>query len=347
MQPQNPQDSSLFFQELPHEIRLEIYSQVFYSTRLSFGKRFGTSRTGTYVTLHPAPTSLSLLRVCRRINSEIGHSWIGQVLLSFEDAETMLGKLSALEPSVLTKLRYMRVSGSPPSLWLGGDTGTIRHGWPNMLKVLPGLCLQRLTIVGDVSYLSDLSELSTLLKHSNGWKELYYLTHNSAILEYTNQMRYPLRRAAERHDPPKVLTFDSRLVSRDGSTASVSIYRSINAAEHGLMISKPTARERFSGRASEPCDKRGGGHIAALTKHEETRKDVLFVVRRGEGVDYAVKPGSCLVPNDIREIGMWRRSQWQGTSCDSKVDIYKHVDDYEWTPQHDRVAKADDDLMRP
>lgn len=346
MQPQNPQDLSLFFQELPDEIRLEIYSHVFYSTRLSFGKRFGASATGTYITLRPASKSLSLLLVCRQINSEIGHSWIGQILLSFEDAETMLGKLSALEPSVLTKLRYMRISGSPPSLWLGSDTETIRHGWAHMLKVWPGLCLHRLTIVGDVSCLSDLSSLSELIAHSEGWKELYYLTHNSAILECTNQMRRPLKRAAGRHRTPRVLTFNSKLVSCDGPTASVSIYRSIHAAEHGLMISKPAAREAFPGRASEPCDEHGGGQIEAPTKYEEMRKDVLFVARRGNRVDYAVKPGSSLVPYDTREVKIWRPSQWQGICCDSKVDIYKHVDDYEWTPEHDLVARADDKFIR-
>lgn len=347
MQPQNPQDSSLFFQKLPLEIRLEIYSHVFYSTRLSFGKRFGASDIGTYITLRPAPNSLSLLRVYRKINSEIGHSWIGQVLLSFEDAETMFGKLSALQPSVLTKLRYMRICGSSPSLGLESDTGTIRHGWAHMLKVCPGLCMHRLTIVGDVSYLSDLSSLSELIAHSEGWKELYYLTHNSAILEYTNQMRYPLKRAAERHRTPTVLTFNSKLVSRDGPTASVSIYRSTHAVEHGLMISKPAAREVFPGQASETRDERGGGQIEAPTKHGEMRKNVLFVARRGKGVDYAVKPWSSLVPNDTREVKIWRPSQWQRISCDSKVDIYKHVDDYEWTPEHDRVARAEDELMRP
>lgn len=346
MQPRNLHDSSLFFQKLPLEIRLEIYSHVFYSTRLLFGKRLGASATGTYITLRPAPRSLSLLRVCCQINSEIGHSWIGQVLLSFEDAETMLGKLSALQPSVLTKLRYMRISGSPPGLCLGDDTETIRHGWAHMLKVWPGLCLHRLTIVGDVSYLSDLSSLSELIAHSEGWKELYYLTHNSAILEYTNQIRYPLKRAAERHRTPTVLTFNSRLVSCDGPTASVSIYRSTHAAEHGFMISEPTTREAFSGRASEPRDERGDRQIAAVTKDEEMRKDVLFVARRGEGVDYAVKPWSSLVPNDTREVKIWRPSQWQGICCDTKVDIYKHVDDYEWTPEHDRVARADDELIR-
>lgn len=111
MSVQDPQDSSLFFQNLPTEIRLEIYSYLFYSTRLSFGKR------STYVPdrlsairLRPAPNGLSLLRVCRRVSNEIGDSWLGQVLFSFEDPVTMLDKLADLDLQTRGKLRHIRYS---------------------------------------------------------------------------------------------------------------------------------------------------------------------------------------------------------------------------------------------
>lgn len=156
IQPRSPQGSSLSL-KLPIEIRLEIYSRVFYSTRLAFGGRLRTatpvslshrltdSANLEHVQLRSVPNSLSLLCVCRRVNGEIGHSWIGQVLFSFEDAQTTFRKLTALEPSVLAKLRHMRISGVQPRLELGGDYRTTQSGWDNMLKVLPGLCLDRLS----------------------------------------------------------------------------------------------------------------------------------------------------------------------------------------------------------
>lgn len=338
MQPQDPQDSSLFFQKLPPEIRLEIYSHVFYSTRLSFDRRLTKStpvsspnrwtRRVNYasVQLRPAPNSLSLVRVCRRVNVEIGHSWIGQVLFSFGSAQTMLEKLAALEPSMLAKLRHMRTTGRPPTLSLQSDQETRKYEWADMLNVLSGLCLDRLTVLGDYAPTGrvDLETLDKLIKHSDGWKELYFLSHNSAILELHTQYWWP----GDAHSAPRLSNFNSALVSRDESTASVSIYRSIHAAEYGLMISKPATREAFSYRGPGPIEE--AERNAARNPHE-MKKEVLVVARRGRGVDCAVKP----LPSDIRDVKVVQRRKKSNVRYEGiEVDTYKHVDDYEWTPFH-------------
>lgn len=342
MQPQNSQHWSLFFCKLPAEIRLEIYSHVFYSTRLLFGKRLRTSSTVssshrltdsvnlTCVTLRPAPNSLSLLRVCKRVSGEIGHSWIGQALFSFEGAEAMLEKLAALEPAVLSKLRHMRISGRQPTLLLGGDHKTAQRGWDQMLKVLPGLCLHRLTILGTPSPEDDLPILDQLIKHSDGWRELNYVAHNSDILRLSRHSRWQ----ADVDGSTRPSNFNSALVSRDGPTASVSIYRSIQSAESGFIISRPATREAFTGWPTKPIEIRGVRHNGAVMTLAERKKEVLFVARRGKEVDYAIKPESSLRPNDTREVKVRQGRKRPGISYESAVDTYKHVDDYEWTPLH-------------
>ncbi|KAG6364174.1 hypothetical protein INS49_005772 [Diaporthe citri] len=315
IQPRSPQGSSLFL-KLPTEIRLEIYTRVFYSTRLSFGGRVRTATPVSLsrrltdsanlenVQLRSAPNSLSLLRVCRRVNSEIGHSWIGQVLFSFEGAQTTFRKLTALEPSVLAKLRLMRMSGQQPRLKIGGDYRTTQRGWDNMLKVLTGLCLDRLIILGDRSLRDDLPTVAELIKHSDGWKELYYLLHSSAILEFTD-LFWSLGDVYGARGP--------------------SIFNS----------SLPLARS-FLARP-KPIEECGAELNAALTRQREEnkKKELLFVAHKGKGVDYAVKPGSTLLPNDTREVTL-RKGRIRGgiRSGFVKVDTYEHVDDYEWTPMH-------------
>lgn len=101
------------------------------------------------------------------------------------------------------------------------------------------------------------------------------------------------------------------------------------------MISKPATREVISGPPPEPTEERGVGLNAALTRQQEEnkKKDLLFVACQGKGVDYAVKPGSRLLPHDTREVTL-RKGRIRGgiRSGFVKVDTCEHVDDYEWTP---------------
>lgn len=258
LQPQDSQDPSLFFRKLPPEIRSEIYSQVFYSTRLSFDGRLTTPVpprdtsmpwrvTYAYFDLRPAPNSLALLRVCRKVSGEIGDSWIGQVLFSFGDTKMMLEKLGALQPSTLAKLRHMRITGGrEPKLEIKQNHQVSKHhGWAEMFKLLPGLCLDRLTVLGHHApgAIVNLASLDQLIKHSDGWKELYFVSHCSAILELHTTLWCFWR--SDVPSSPRLSVLDPALVMRDGPTASASIYRSIHVAENGRMITEPAAREGF------------------------------------------------------------------------------------------------------
>ncbi|KAL2276570.1 hypothetical protein FJTKL_00745 [Diaporthe vaccinii] len=368
----NSQESSLFFQKLPPEIRLDIYDHPFGSTRLSFGKRPAriAGKMGN-VHLRPAPNSLSLLRVCRRVTDEIGDSWLGQVLFSFEDPKTMLDKLADLDPQALAKLRHMRyLSDDMLTFKIRVDDGQ-HTGWrfrlDNVLKLLPGLRLDRLTVVGGPGAQFGYRALDPLINHSDGWKELYYVSYNSVMLGFGKSDRLfgkyewgGVLRA------PQPSTWNQVLTSRDGPTASI--------AEPG--------KESQYGIESD----------ATLMTPGEKQKELLVVARRGKDVDYAVNEASPLLQYDIRRYwpGMkWGQIRYMAidwffeemcqeadfneddeddeelrqeltllyapplrrhdrspindaavrTEVDErgypiKVDTYKHADDYEWTPYH-------------
>lgn len=297
MSTRDPQDSSLFFQKLPTELRLEIYSHLFCSTRLSFGKR-PTLATGKLrnIRLRPAPNSLSVLRASRRVNDEIGDSWLGQVLFSFEDPETMLDKLADLDRQTLGKLRHLRYS-CEHSLEL--TTGVMENGeylgWsyqlPDILKLLPGLRLDRLTVVGQSLAQCRYLRLDSLIKHSDGWKELYFLSNNSVMLGFGkfDKMfgKYPWN-AAQGLRAPQPSTWIEALATRDGPTASVTIYRSTDAALRGSMISKPATCQAFADQVAEPGKESQYGveSDSALMAPGERGKEILVVARRGKGADY-------------------------------------------------------------
>ncbi|KAK4130481.1 hypothetical protein BT67DRAFT_445719 [Trichocladium antarcticum] len=164
----NPQTGSLLFQKLPQEIRDHIWAQLFYSTRFTCGER-PTGRIST-VPIKPAPNGLALLRTCRRAQLEIGDSWLRHVLFCFEDIEAMLDKLSALSVDVLSKLRYMRVRGD--TLMLSYPDDDVFYRLVSALKLLPGLQLDQLTVLGGHGIQVCYDSLGSLIKDGNGWKTL-------------------------------------------------------------------------------------------------------------------------------------------------------------------------------
>lgn len=372
MAPPNRQDSSLFFQQLPTEIRLKIYSQLFRSTRLSFAERHGHAvrkKRRLLACLRPAPNSLSLLRVCRRVTDEIGDSWLGQVLFIFRDPEIMLDKLTSLDSQNLSKLRHMRYSEERLDGVLRARNGNpLGHGYhlAHILKLLPGLCLDRLTVFGEARKEIRYRELDDLIKHSNGWKELCFLSHDSAMLGYPKLGKGRYGQVPEEFlRAPQPSTWRQALSHRDGPTASVRIYRASDAAGHGSRVPKPATCQLFVDQVAEPYKKYGVEEDAALMAPGEKQKELLVVARRGKGVDYVEKPGSPLFTADIRKdwpgmtwgqiraldvgwddvtrsivrpngLGSPNHDEAAGSKVDNferiiKVDTYDHVDEYQWS----------------
>ncbi|KJR81871.1 uncharacterized protein SPSK_00712 [Sporothrix schenckii 1099-18] len=305
---------------LPQEIRDEIYAYVFYSTRLTMGRRVtcapptdspcsgsaSSSRTLSpepdeadevqhsqcrmtpgRVTTHvkPARHSMALFLVCRQITRELisDNAWIGQVLFNFEDAATMLDVLGGVfaTPAQRSLVREVRVregglfvhqrlpsllplptvpedNSTPLSSASSSTQQQQQQQQPQqqfrqrflllggLMRLLPGLCLDRLTVLPalpcrvhkstrchnlpsvnmynmsvtshpppPVSLAAPHEMLTELLHAGSGWKELCYVHHDTNML------------AADKHRPSSV---EAMMVNMGFWDADMDTYDDVFAA---------------------------------------------------------------------------------------------------------------------
>jgi hypothetical protein len=368
----NQQVQSMFMHKLPQEIRDEIYANVFCSTRLAFGERSIGRIDRRHVVSSARGTALALLRTCRRMQDEIGVSWLPKVLFHFEDPESLLNKLAIIPITTRKQIRHVRVSGDP--LMISWEDDDVYYRTAQALKLLPGLQLDTLTILGNRGAAVGYHTLNMLVRCSDGWKELHYLSHTSELLGYKEDMSIlgvpdPLVDQYLRR--PQPTEWQRALEQRDGqaSNPSVVIYRATISATPGAVLQSDT-RKLFTQAFTADQDARNFGQVedAALMRPEEIGKELLIVVKRGDGVDYAEKEDSPhLAIGDIREDlpGMtWKdikadqdafmkrhddddyfesddddwsdgqTSPWRQPEKNVIVDTYSHVDEYTWPPLH-------------
>ncbi|OAA67921.1 hypothetical protein SPI_00116 [Niveomyces insectorum RCEF 264] len=351
----HPQDASLLMQ-LPQELRDEIYAHVFFSTRLASGAR-STARFGGDQEVRSAPHALALLRTCRRVHAEIGTRWLHMVLFSFETPKALLDKLTNVSIATRSLIRHVRVSGLPLVLSLEEDD--LYYRTLAVDKLLPGLQLDRLTVLGTRSDKISYETLTNLIRDSDGWKELYYVTHNSAFLGYKDNWG-----GFDESEPdpylrvPQPAGWQAILDARDGAASqpSVTIYRATDPDRPcSVLHAHLQAREPFVQRlaAGQTLATFGTTEDAVLMQTGQREREMLVVAKRGQGVDYQEKENSPFLDDDIRKemSGMtWKQFQamyagddedWpsrDGEDGQSKkpllVDAYKHVDDYVWPPDY-------------
>ncbi|EEU33633.1 uncharacterized protein NECHADRAFT_19117, partial [Fusarium vanettenii 77-13-4] len=159
------------------------------------------------------------------------------------------------------------------------------------LRLLPGLRLDILTVLGlrtkEVSY----DTLNSLIRESCGWKELQYISHSSEVLGFAKLER---------------LHFgdESILEDRDGalSRPPVAIYRSTVSDCPGSVINV-NARARFEQKMPEDTAAQeafGIAEDAGLMAYGERGKKIMIIVKRGAGVNYEQKKDSRFIQSDIR-----------------------------------------------
>ncbi|KAK0741953.1 hypothetical protein B0T21DRAFT_408810 [Apiosordaria backusii] len=346
----NAQSSSLLFC-IPFELRDEIYSHLFTSTRLTFGSRVANDNK-TIITLHPPPHALALLRACRRINAEIDKSWLSQVLFKFEDPKTMLDKLAGLSFEDLSLIRYVTVRGDSMLLTYLPKRH-VHHRLVSVLKLLPGLQLHQLTVFGGHGDKFQYRTLDELVRYGSGWRELRFISHSSGMLGYAYYcFDEALRQRYQRRPQPEY--WQSVVDERDGvqSCPSVVVYRATRPGHRGDVLRAQT-REQIQQSdtivshtgASYASDEYGTAEDPVLVGEGERSKEVMVVVRRGRhGVDYQEKDGRPLLSNfDIRrefpgrtwaEIRAACIEAWDGEDRPTfvrQVDLYHDIDEYIWT----------------
>lgn len=356
----DPQTKSLLFQRLPQKIRDHIWTQLFYSTRFTFGERT-TGRIGR-VKIKPAPNGLALLRTCRRVQLEIGESWLRRVLFCFEDIEAMLDKLSALPVETLSKLRHMRVSGD--TLMLSYPDDDVYYRLASTLKLLPGLQLDQLTVLGGRGLQVNYDTLGGLIKDGNGWKTLRYICFSSAMLGFPSEHNISHPTVDWGAQPrywrkPQPKHWQTVIEGRDGVTSnpSVAVYRAKEPALYGSIVD-PSRRVTFEQKPYHGQDLRADVFPAdpELMTGDEQKKELMVIVKRGSGVNYEEKKDSPFIESDIRRDlpdMTWKQiralcidnpfdneDEEEGwPPCDeeddpTEADIYKDVDEYIWTPLH-------------
>lgn len=339
---------------LPQELRNKIHSYLFSSTRFTSGKRT-TARMDSQ-NLVPAPHGLALLLSCRQAYVEIGNTWLSQVLFCFESPEAMLDKLAKIPLETRSTIRHVRVSGGP--LMISFDDDDVYYRTSQALKLLPGLKLDRLTVLGSTIAEVSYETLNLLVKHSDGWKELHYISHASAFVAYKrNWLTFGDADDDRYLREPQPAGWQRNLEDRDGSNsgASVTIYRSISPHRVGSVMHAAT-RVMFTQTLAPGQDikKFNEEEDSQLMAPGECEKEMLVVVKRGRGVDYEEKQGSrYLADGDVRsefpgKTWMEIKAEQDRMLADSDdelfsddedegealVDDYSHVDDYAWPPFH-------------
>ncbi|KAM5353460.1 hypothetical protein ACJ41O_000110 [Fusarium nematophilum] len=158
---------------------------------------------------------------------------------------------------------------------------------------------------------------------------------------------------------PQPAHWQSVLEDRDGalSRPSVTVYRSTVSGCPGSAMNANT-RERFEQKVPEHTETREAFGItedAGLVADGERDKEMMFIIKRGAGVDYEQKKDSRFIESDIRRDmpgRTWKEIRYEcidhifaddddsplrydedddGTS---DIDSYEDVDDYVWPPLH-------------
>ncbi|KAH7120568.1 hypothetical protein EDB81DRAFT_631449, partial [Dactylonectria macrodidyma] len=242
----NPQGKSPLFACLPPEIRREIFSLVFYNTRVTYGSVY---RNGTWSTnIKPAPNSLALLRTCRRAKEEVGDSWLGKILFSFRNPETMLDKLTPLPRETRAKIRYLHVFDE--TIRLNLQRGVFLFELHLAFRMLPGLRLDILTIQGDGKNHFVYDAVTNAVWLSSGWKELRYITRTSGVLGF-KKVDYPFvhgQNAKFKYwRQPQPAYWKHFMKKRDGAASepSIAIYRSLKSHSPGTVLD-PKMRQLFN-----------------------------------------------------------------------------------------------------
>lgn len=113
--------------------------------------------------------------------------WLSRVLFNFEHVEALLDKLSVLPSAKLSQICHLRTRAQPLILYFEehGHDACYRLAWS--LKLLPGLRLDTLTVLGSSRSTNAHGTLTGMIKHGNGWKELCYVTMDSTMLGFQKE----------------------------------------------------------------------------------------------------------------------------------------------------------------
>jgi hypothetical protein len=302
--------------------------------------------------MKPAANSLAILRSCRRIYNEAKELWLRNVFFNFENTEDLMDKLSTLPGKTLSAIRHVRTGGRPVMMEPPDNDDDVYYRVPFVLKLLPGLRLDSLTVLGDTGPEVAYQTIEFFINYGHGWKELRFITHTSEVLAFKtmNDIFGPPMYQRE----PQPRAWNEAILRRDGrdSGASVTIYRS-KRLDSGSVL-KPSNRQPFGQNVTSPKELQNFAKEAdqELLSDGEKGKELLIVVKRGCSADISNVGRVQVNGFDLREWanGMtWARIRKEcidhqyGASDEEdseeddiesvKTDVYDDPDEYQF-PSH-------------
>ena len=258
----------------------------------------------------------------------------------------MLDKLSPLPVDAISKIRHLRISHTwitlrfpddyEPDDDLGHGPGDCKlYHLAAVLKLLPGLQLDQLTVLGSAGGRDNHETLLHLVKDGSGWKTLRFICYNPTGLWL------PLD---DDHGWTMLFTreLQTSIEGRDGvaSTPSVALYHVRDTALSGSILDAGN-RSRYGQQSPDGQELRP--EVLPGSPDSEPKRELMVVVKRGDGVDYQEKKGSPLIECDLRReldgTDAWTKIRalcFDGSDDESEAedeaDVYEDVDQYDWTP---------------
>jgi hypothetical protein len=225
----------------------------------------------------------ALLRTCRRVNDDIGHEWLSHIDLIFYYSSRMLSVLAPLPVEKLSKLRYLTVDARLLLLSKGyhGRGEPPCYNLAAVLRLVPGLRLNKLHVRGTGLFKRDYEMVDELVKHGNGWKELWFEPYYAKLWYYVKSTFKPQGQPAK---------WDTVLKERDGASSQAS-----------ATIWQPSGRLLERGKGYLDDDE-----VNTNVSYEDLHGPTFFVFKRGRGVDYEEKEDAPLLDKDIRRDHLGR-----------------------------------------
>ena len=236
-------------------------------------------------TIPPAPQALAILRTCRLIHEETKFLWLPHVLFHFETPEYLLDNLSPLHLATLSQIQNLRTGGDPLMLQPIDDGDEEYFRLLYRPRLLRGLSLNTLTVLGPSDGAIAYDILDGLVKYGKGWRELHFITPNSTMLGFK---KIDLSIAPSYWRKPQPASWSKILSCRDSAdfSSSVTIYRATLPGQ-GFVIDHRT-RQVFKQKAVENF---GVEEDIELCAEEEREKELLVVAKRGLDTNIAGPDG--------------------------------------------------------
>lgn len=305
---------------LPRELRNHIFSILFDSTRISYGRRIIVDEGQDIIRdIRPAVNSLAILRTCSQIHAEAQDAWIGRVTFSFENNRDALVKLASIFQANLSKIRHVRVIECTPYAFNLEEGGGETFPLSTLITSIPGLRLETLTIVRD-TWTDSLNFFADYVRYSRGWRELRCVLSSTFCLQASQATGTGTENQTIDHETVKAIA--------DQCSTSIKIFRGLNSSIRGSIFD-PGARQLLDtdglkSLSQNICE----GETDSIGCESKINQEVLLIARRNDGADIGVAPCGGPPPYRYSDSRTSTFSEYKGNMAfKDLLDLYQ-VDRY-------------------